>query len=98
MNFYLKELCKMAGIDEPIRLTSYKGNQRIDEVKPKYELIGTHTGRRTFICQMLSLGVPAEIVMKWPGHSDYSAMKPYIDIVDKAKAAEMSKINILDED
>lgn len=98
MNFYLKELCKLAGIDEPIRLTSYKGNQRIDEVRPKYELIGTHTGRRTFICQMLSLGVPAEIVMKWTGHSDYSAMKPYIDIVDKAKAAEMSKINILDED
>ncbi len=95
MNSYVKELCFLAGIDEPIRITNYRGSKRIDEVQPKYRLIGTHTGRRTFICQMLSLGVPAEIVMKWTGHSDYSAMKPYIAIVDQAKAAQMTKINVL---
>ncbi len=98
MNKYLKELCKLAGIDEQIRITTYKGNERIDEVYPKYELIGTHTARRTFICNMLSLGVAADIVMKWTGHSDYKAMKPYIDIVDQAKANEMMKINSLDVD
>lgn len=27
--------------------------------------------------------------MKWTGHSDYGAMKPYIDIADKAKAEAM---------
>ena len=93
MNDYLKELCMMAGIDDPIRITTYKGTTRIDEVKPKYALIGTHTGRKTFIVSMLSLGVPAEIVMKWTGHSSYSAMKPYIDIMDKAKEDQMKKIN-----
>ena len=86
----------MAGIDEPIRLTSYKGNQRIDEVKPKYELIGTHTGRRTFIVHALSRGIPPSVVMKWTGHSDYKSMQPYIDIVDSIKAAEMEKMNFLD--
>ena len=96
MNFYLKELCKMTGIDEPIRLTSYKGNQRIDEVKPKYKLIGTHTGRRTFIVHALSRGIPPSVVMKWTGHSDYKSMQPYIDIVDSIKAAEMEKMNFLD--
>ena len=25
------------------------------------------------------LGIPVEVVMKWTGHSDYKAMKPYID-------------------
>jgi len=95
MNKNLKELCQLAEINEPIRLTSYKGTQRIDEVFPKWQLIGTHTGRRTFICNMLSLGVPAEIVMKWTGHSDYSAMKPYIAIVDAAKKNAMSKIDAL---
>lgn len=93
MNEYLKELCMLAGINEPIRLTTYSGTTRIDEVKPKYGLIGTHTGRKTFIVTMLSLGVPAEIVMKWTGHSSYSAMKPYIDIMDKAKEDQMKRIN-----
>lgn len=95
MNDYLKELAELAGIDEPIRETYYKGNERIDEITPKYALLGTHAGRRTFICNALSLGIPAQVVMKWTGHSDYKAMKPYIDIADDIKANAMSKFNQL---
>lgn len=72
MNRELKDLCKMAGIDEEIRVTTYKGNQRIDEVKHKWELVGTHTGRKTFIVNALFIGVAPNIVMKWTGHSDIS--------------------------
>lgn len=89
MNDYLKELGELVGIDEPIRETYYKGNERIDEVTPKYALLGTHAGRRTFICNALSMGIPAQTVMKWTGHSDYKAMKPYIDIADKDKQEAM---------
>ena len=92
---YLKELAEMAGIDEPIRQTYYKGNERIDEITPKNALLGTHAGRRTFICNALALGIPPQVVMKWTGHSDYKAMKPYIDIADDIKANAMSKFNQL---
>ena len=95
MNDYLKELAELAGIDEPIRQTYYKGNERIDDVTPKYALLGTHAGRRTFICNALALGIPPQVVMKWTGHSDYKAMKPYIDITDDIKANAMSKFNQL---
>ena len=95
MNDYLKELAEMAGIDEPIRQTYYKGNERIDDVTPKYALLGTYAGRRTFICNALALGIPPQVVMKWTGHSDYKAMKPYIDIADDIKANAMSKFNQL---
>ena len=40
------------------------------------------------------LGIPPQIVMKWTGHSDYKAMKPYIDIADKAKAEAMKSFNL----
>ena len=93
MNDYLKELAEMAGIDEPVCQTYYKGNERIDDVTPKYALLGTHAGRRTFICNALALGIPPQVVMKWTGHSDYKAMKPYIDIADDIKANAMSKFN-----
>ncbi len=95
MNEFLKELAELAGIDEPIRDTFYKGNERIDKTFPKYALIGTHTARRTFICNALSLGIPPQVVMKWTGHSDYKAMKPYIDVADAIKAEEMKKFNSL---
>ncbi|GHT70159.1 integrase [Bacteroidia bacterium] len=95
MNDYLKELAELAEINEPVRETYYKGNQRIDEVMPKYALLGTHAARRTFICNALSLGIPPQVVMKWTGHHDYKAMKPYIDIADDIKVSAMDKFNQL---
>ena len=95
MNEYLRELMELAKIDEPVRETYYKGNQRYDEVFPKYALMSSHAGRRTFICNALSLGIPPQVVMKWTGHSDYSAMKPYIDIADQTKINAMEKFNLL---
>jgi integrase len=93
MNDYLHELCKMAGFDEPIRITYYRGSQRFDEIKPKYDVIGTHTGRRSFICNALGMGISPQVVMKWTGHSDYKAMKPYIDVCDEIKAEAMKKFD-----
>ena len=95
MNDYLKELAELAKINEPVRQTYYKGNERIDEVTPKYALLGTHAGRRTFICNALALGIPPQVVMKWTGHRDHKAMKPYIDLADAIKANAMSKFNQL---
>ena len=93
MNRCLKEVCRMAGIDDPVRVTRYRGQERLDVYRPKYELVGTHTGRRTFATQSLSRGIPAEIVMKWTGHKDYRAMKPYIAVVDELKAQAMRKLD-----
>lgn len=90
MNKNIKELGRLVGIDTPVRITQYRGNERIDHVYPKYELLCTHTGRKTFICKALSLGIAPNVVMKWTGHSDYKAMKPYIDIADSVRANAMS--------
>ena len=66
---------------------------RLSSIQPKWELVGTHTGRRTFIVNVLSMGITPKVVMKWTGHSDYKAMKPYIDIVDSIKASSMAKFD-----
>ena len=90
MNKYLKDLCELCGFNEPITITCYRAGKRVEETFPKWSLIGTHAGRRTFICFALSSGIPPQIVMKWTGHSDYKAMKPYIDIAESTKAKAMS--------
>lgn len=42
---------------------------------------------------LLILGIPPNVVMKWTGHSDYKAMKPYIDIVDSIKVNAMRRFD-----
>ena len=93
MNDYVKEVGELCEINEPVTKTYFKGNKRIEEVYPKYALMGTHTGRRTFISNAIMMGIPPQTVMKWTGHSDYKAMKPYIEIADKAKADAMGLFN-----
>lgn len=82
----LKEVCYVAGIDTPVTEVYYRGSERVEETRPKYECVASHTGRRTFICNALTMGIPPSLVMEWTGHSDYKAMKPYIKIADKEKA------------
>lgn len=62
MNDYIKELGQLCGLDQPETVTYYVGNERVDEVYPKYELMGTHTGRRTFISNAIMMGIPPQVV------------------------------------
>ena len=90
MNRALKELGEICSFTTPYTITCYRNCTRYDEVYPKYELIGTHTDRKTFICFALSNGVPPDVVMKFTGHCDYKSMKPYIDITESAKRDAIS--------
>lgn len=91
MNRNLREVARLAGIDSPVHRTWYKASERIDETVPKWSLITSHCGRRTFICNALSLGIAPNIVMKWTGHSDYKAMRPYIEISQTATGEAMRR-------
>lgn len=92
---FMRRACRIAGIDSPVSQAHYQGARRVERTGPKWQFVTTHTGRRTFICNALSLGIPPQVVMKWTGHSDYSAMKPYIDIIDAAKASNMARFDSL---
>jgi integrase len=93
MNKYLKEVGELCQLIEPITITSYVGSKRVDKTYRKWELLTTHAGRRTFICNALMLGIAPNIVMRWTGHSDYAAMKPYIAIADEVKKSAMNLFN-----
>lgn len=98
MNDRLKDICKECNIKTPTHVTTFVGSKRQNVVKEKWELISTHCGRRTFISNALSLGISPNIVMKWTGHSDYQAMKPYIDIADNARKSSMMMFDNMDKE
>lgn len=97
-NRYLKEICAIAGIDTLIPITDIKGGKRTEILIPKYNLITSHAGRRTFICHALRLGISPSIVMKFTGHSDYNAMRPYIGAMETAKEQAMQLFNTAPQD
>lgn len=92
MNDYIKELCELAEITEAITLTKFRGVERIETTKPKYQLVSTHTARRTFVTLSLEQGMRPEIVMQITGHKSYKVFKKYIKITDRVKDSEMKRV------
>ncbi len=91
-NEYLKELCQLAGINQTITVSRYKGARRIEFTKPKYEFISTHCARRTFVTLSLEFGVRPELVMAVTGHKSYKTFKKYIKITDKVVENEFQRV------
>jgi integrase len=91
LNYAIKELCKLAGIDEPIEIVRFRGIKREANVYPKYELIGVHTGRKTFATLSLEKGMSAEEVMAITGHKDYESFKRYVKVTEQRKKVVMVK-------
>ncbi|MFP4096090.1 MAG: tyrosine-type recombinase/integrase, partial [Cyclobacteriaceae bacterium] len=77
-NSYLKELGEYAGINELVTDIQYRGSQRENTTRPKYEMLSTHTGRRTFVTLALEAGHRPEVVMAVTGHKSYKTFKKYI--------------------
>ncbi len=90
-NGYLKEVGKIAGIDTPEQVVTHKQAQRIETTVPKYELMTSHTARRTFITQSIIRGIPLPAIRKMTGHKDLKSFQKYIKLTDKDLDFEMMK-------
>lgn len=78
INRYLKDLCKAAGIDDMVEIEETKGGTPKKVWKPKYDLVHTHTARRTGATLMYLSGMDVYDIMKITGHSSPVMLKKYI--------------------
>lgn len=92
-NRLLKDAAMLAGFDRPVRQVFYRGAERCEEEKLTWEAFTTHWARRTFVVHSIRLGIPAEVVTRFTGHRNLSAMKPYIAIVDELKREAMRRFD-----
>lgn len=92
MNTYLKEIGWRAGIDTATEIVYYKAGIRYEKTVPKYELICTHTGRRSFVTISLARGMRREILMRITGHKEQSSFSKYIKLTDSELLEEMLRI------
>ncbi len=89
-NERIKELGEKTKLNQKVEIVRKKGNNRVSDVYKKWELISSHTCRRSFCTNMYLSGFPAEELMKISGHKSPSAFMRYIKI-DNQEAANRLK-------
>lgn len=99
---YIKEAGKKAGIIGKHIVTEDRGSKITNTTYCRYELIGTHTGRRSFISNMLKRGYDSHILMRITGHTTEMAFKKYAKISSEDAAnlmleTEATKVKQLDK-
>lgn len=89
----LKDIARKLEINELITYTYYKGGERVSESKEKWNFVTSHTARKTFVVNAISLKIPLEVVMRWTGHKSLKNIEPYLKIVDEVKRNNMDKFD-----
>ena len=88
INRYIKDIGKMAGLDEIVEMVETKGGNKETVKYQKWQLIHSHTARRTGATLMYLAGMDVYDIMKITGHSTPIMLKKYIkadqlEVVDK---------------
>ncbi|MCE5320106.1 MAG: site-specific integrase [Bacteroidales bacterium] len=86
LNKYIKEVGKIAGMDEPIIITKTEGGKKVARTFKKYELITTHTARRSGATNMYLSGIPSISIMMITGHKTEKAFLKYIKVTKEQNA------------
>jgi len=77
---YLKIIGFKAGLTEDHIVTEDRGGKVTNSIKQRWELIGTHTARRSYISNMLKRGYDSHLLMKITGHTTEEAFKRYVKV------------------
>ena len=78
INRYMKDICRLAGLDEIIEIQTTKGGKAVKELKRKWELVQSHTARRTGATLMYLAGMDYYDIMRITGHTSPTMLKKYI--------------------
>ena len=83
-NPHIQKICRIAGFDEIIQIDKFYGNTKTSKDLQRWQLIGSHTARRTFITLSAQRNVPKSLVMQATGIKSYKTLENYTRLdIDK---------------
>lgn len=77
-NDYIKECCRIAGIDTPTSYKDFSGGRTTILTAPKYELVGSHTARKTFISLFYNRTKDMTLTKKFAGIEQDKTTRRYM--------------------
>lgn len=90
-NSFLKDVCKqIEDLRKPISKTRTQGGLKTTVNYQKWEIITTHTGRRSFATNAYLQGIPSITIMAITGHKTEAAFLKYIKVSPKEHAKIMA--------
>ena len=89
LNKEIKYVAQLAGIDDEVTISSVKGGKRVQTTYKKYELVSSHTARRSFATNASNAGVPTRVIMKVMGYKRESTFFDYIKTSESENAELM---------
>lgn len=92
LNDSIKIISKMAGITELITYKKTKGGETTTVTEPKYNLISSHTGRRSAATNLYNIyNIPEMNIMLITGHKTTENFRRYIKISGEENADKVVK-------
>lgn len=88
-NKRIKEIGMLAGITQEVLITRTAGDKRLDETYKKYELITTHTARRSGATNMYLAGIDIKFIQEILGHSKIETTLKYIRVNQEENAKRL---------
>ena len=85
----IKEICEEVGINSIQTYEKSKGGKKITISKPKFEMVSSHTGRRTFATKYYNEGLDTITIMAMTGHKSEKSFLKYIKTTPKEHAERM---------
>lgn len=90
-NEHLQELGRLAGINEEVIINENMGG-KVKTIKYlKYQMIKSHTARRSFATNLYRKGAPTYAIMKLTGHTTEANFLKYIKVSKEENAQMMRK-------
>jgi hypothetical protein len=90
LNDYIKDCCELAGINQLETISRTVGGTLKSETMPKYKLVGSHTGRRSFCTNMYLRGLDTLMIRSISGHKTEKSFLKYIKVSQKEHAERMA--------
>nr|WP_163718783.1 tyrosine-type recombinase/integrase [Mangrovibacterium lignilyticum] len=90
LNKQIKQVCRCVGINDLVSVSRTEGNELVERNQQKWELISTHTARRSGATNMYLAGIPSISIMKITGHKTEKSFLKYIKISQEENAKLLS--------
>ena len=91
-NDYIKEVAQLVDVlHEPFTQIKTRGGIQSEVTSPKWDLVSSHTARRSFATNQYRKGVPSKSIMAITGHQKEESFLKYLKISDTEHAEIMRK-------
>ena len=91
LNKNIKQVGQILEFDELVEISITKGGKEKKELVPKYNLIHSHTARRSFCTNMYKKKMPVIDIMHFSGHKTEKEFNKYIRIYGEERASYIVK-------